>query len=383
MSRYQGSPYNVLIRQIALILFIVFSCAGVVSASENTLESGFHYDWWDSDEGDSGMQFYLPIRAASQYRGISFEVLGAYAYTQVDPSGGSKRSLSDFVDTKLNFAYNLEGRYGCDILFGLGFNLPTGHTDLSTRDLVLVVPPDLMSINTFGEGLNVNPRVSVARQWGDLVAGIGIGYTLRGEYDYSDGVEDYDPGEIFTLTGEAAYEFSPQWTGKILGEYVSHGKDTVDGDDYYQEGNVTLIGLGLEYAQPSWDAGLTLTGIFRDKSKIQQGTAVPTEDKNSHGNEWISEVVYRYFQDKDTTVKTSLEYLFIEENDYDANSLYYIGKRQKITLGCSLSRSLRKDIKAAVEIKGFIMDDEKNWYHPAENYKYTGFSIGASITKNF
>ena len=120
MSRYPGSLYNVFIRQIALLLFIVFSGTGLVCASETTAGSGFHYDWWDSDEGDKGMQLYLPIQAASKYRGVSFEVLTAYAHTRVDPSGGSARSLSDFVDTKLNFAYALEGRYGCDIIFGLG-----------------------------------------------------------------------------------------------------------------------------------------------------------------------------------------------------------------------------------------------------------------------
>ena len=383
MSRYPGSLYNVFISQIALLLFIVFSGTGIVCASEPTAGSGFHYDWWDSDEGDKGMQLYLPIQASSKYRGISFEVLTAYAYTRVDPSGGSACSLSDFVDTKLNFAYALEGRYGCDIILGLGFNLPTGHTDLSTRDLVLVVPPDLMSINTFGEGLNMNPRVSIARQWDKLVAGIGLGYAWRGEYDYSDGVEDYDPGEIFTLTGEASYEFSPMWYGKAYGEYESFSKDTVDGDDYYQEGDVMLIGFGLSYVQPAWDLGFSLTGIFRDKSRIQQGIIVPTESKNSHGDEWIAAVVYRYFQDKDTTVSTSLEYLSLQENDYDVSSLYYIGKRQKITLGCMVSKVLKKDLEASTEIKGFIMDDEKNWYHPGGDYTYRGFSLGAAVTKGF
>jgi len=248
---------------------------------------------------------------------------------------------------------------------------------------VLVVPPDLMSINSFGEGLNMNPRVSLARQWGKLVAGIGLGYAWRGEYDYSDSVADYDPGEIFTLTGEAAYEFSPQWYTRAYGEYESFSKDTVDGDDYYQEGDVTLLGLGLNYVQPAWELGISLTGIFRDKSKIQQGIAIPTEEHNSHGDEWIAQIIHQYFQDKDTTITTSLEYLSLDENDYDASSLYYIGKRQKITLGCGISKILREDLEASASIKGFIMDDEENWYHPGEDYTYRGFSLGASVTKGF
>ncbi len=110
---------------------------------------------------------------------------------------------------------------------------------------------------------------------------------------------------------------------------------------------------------------------------------MPTESKNSHGDEWIAAVVYRYFQDKDTTVSTSLEYLSLQENDYDVSSLYYIGKRQKITLGCMVSKVLKKDLEASAEIKGFIMDDEKNWYHPGGDYTYRGFSLGAAVTKGF
>jgi hypothetical protein len=383
MKRYLYSTFNRLIRQAAFIITVVFLGAGVVCASEIDGKSGFHFDWWDSDEGDSGMQFYIPVQAATRYRDISFEVLTAYAYTQVDPSGGSKRSLSDFVDTKLNISYEMLGRFGCDMLFGLGFNLPTGHTDLSQRDLVLFVPADLVSIKTFGEGLNINPRLSIARQWDKLVAGVGAGYTWRSEYDYSDGIEDYDPGDIFTLTSEVAYEFSPQWNGKVYGEYASYGKDTVDGDDYYQEGDVTLIGFGLRYERPAWDLGFNMTSIFRGKSKIQQGTVMPTEDRNSHGNEWISEVVYRYFLDKDTTASTSLEYMHIKENKYPESSPYYIGKRSKITLGCGLAKSLKDDIEASAEIKGFIMNDDSNWYHPGEDYKYTGFSLGAQVSKGF
>lgn len=383
MSRYRGSHSKKAIMKIAAFSLVILFCAGSGYAADKEVGSGFHYDWWNSDEGDKGMQFYLPIRAASKYKGVSLELLGAYAYTQVDISGGLKRSLSDFTDTKLNFTYNLEGKYGCDILFGLGFNLPTGHTDLSTGELVLVVPPDLLSVNSFGEGLNVNPRISIARQWGDLTAGIGAGYTWRGEYDYCESVQDYDPGEIFTLTGGASYEISPLWLARVYGEYESFSKDTVAGDDYYQEGDVTLAGFEVRYARPEWELGFSQTGIFRDKSKIRQGTVVPMESMNSYGDEWISAVVYRYFKDKDTTVSTSLEYLYLDENGYDDDSQYYIGKRRKITLGCALSRSFSKDLKATGEIRGFIMDDEKNWYHPGEDYTYRGFSLGASVTKSF
>jgi len=395
MSKYRLNTKGYFIKYTALIIaFVLYSAVSVEAAEGSGMVGGIGYDWWCSEEGDKGMQLYLPVEAYTAYKGIGIELLGAYVYTQVDPSsrvlylegdlsGGSVQALSGFVDTKVNFTYEMGDIAGWDMLAGLGFNLPTGHTNLSQRELKLIVPPDLVSIKRFGEGLNINPRVSVARQWGKVVGGMGIGYTFRGKYDYSEQIESYDPGEILTLTAEAGYDFTAEWGGRVYGEYAGYGNDKVEGDGYYREGDVMLAGMGMQYRRSSWDAGFSLTGIFRGKSKIPQGGSVPTEDRNSHGDEWVTQIAYRYYKDKDTTFKALMEYLYIKENQYANNSVYYIGKRKKITLGCSVDRMISADVGVSAEIRGFIMDDDKNWYHPRVDYRYRGFSLALSAKKNF
>lgn len=346
-------------------------------------QTGASFSWWQSDDDDTGVQFFIPVRAASSHGDISLELLTAYLFTQVNPDSGKRRSLSQITDTKLNLSYGVYDRLPFDLLVGLGFNLPTGHTDLTQSEMALIVPPDLFPIPTFGEGLNINPTVTAAKNWGRFIAGAGIGYTWRGEYDYSDLYPDYDPGDIVTFTAEAGYDITDTLFGKLYGQYMSYTKDTVDGDDFYREGDVMLVGLGVIYDRDVWEADWSLTGIFRDKSKVQQGAALPTEDRNSHGNELVTRLGYRYHTDSETTLRTSLELLFIAENDYPSTSPFSVGERLKITIGCGVDKTLTEDLTGSFGFEGFIMDDEENWYHPGEDLTYRGFGLSATVSRKF
>jgi len=381
-------------KNTALVFLIVLVSSFMLHARGMQAAGGMGYDWWCSEEGDKGMQMYLPVEVGMEYGGVGIELLGGYAYTRVDRSarvlylegdmtGGGTVSLGAFVDTKVNITYGVGDIAGWEMVAGMGFNVPTGHTNLSVRELRLIVPSDLVTIRRFGEGFNVNPRVSAARQWGDLTAGMGIGYTLRGKYDYSELVEAYDPGEVLTVTAEAGYEFSAQWIGRVYGEYARYGTDKVETDGYYREGDVRLAGMSVQYRRPSWEAGISLTGIIRGKSRISQGMVVFTEDRNSHGDEWIADVEYRYYKDRDTTLSALMEYLYIEENGYPGFSVYYIGKRKKLTLGCSIDRMISQDVGVNASIRGFVMDDDRNWYHPISDYRYRGFSLALTARKKF
>jgi len=365
------------------IIFITFTGISTIRA-ETDLGTGLHLDWFSSDEDDSGMQFYIPISASSRYNDLSVELLGAYVYTKVDPSDGSAESLSAFSDTKLNLHYEVIDRFAFDMLCSLGFNLPTGHTDLSADEMTLVIPSDLITISSFGEGFNINPSISLARQWEKTIVGIGIGYTWRGGYDYSYAIKDYEPGNILTLTGEIGHELNETWHGRVFGQHISYAKDKLDGENFYQEGRTMVIGCGIDYAQASWDAGLSLMNIIRAKSRFREGATLPSEERNSHGNEIVAGLMYRYFMDELTTLRSSLDYTRIGENDYDSLSPYYIGKMNKVSLGCGISRVFsERNIETALDIKGFSMNDGKNWYHPDQGYRYTGFCLCLAISKGF
>jgi hypothetical protein len=371
-----------------VVLLVCCSCmsmyfwTGISAAADTGMDCliGAHYEWWSGGNDVKGMQLYVPIEVESKYKDFSLQILGAYADTTMTPSGSASRSLSSFTDTKLNLSYTLENKLPFDMLFGLGFNLPTGYTDLKEKDLVLIVPPELMSITTYGEGLNINPTLIISKEWEKWVAGVGLGYTWRGKYDYSYELPDYNPGDIFTATAEADYGFTDTLNGRLFGEYASCGKDTVEGDDYYKEGSLTLIGTGLKYTMPAWEIKTSISGLFHGNGKYATDTSIPIGGKKDHGNALVGGLNYRYFLNNNTTLLSEFDFLAIAENNYPKDSPYYAGIRQKATITGGIERTFTKNIKGSLDMSLFTMKDKRNWYHPDDDLSFKGFSIGCTIT---
>ncbi|HSR10437.1 MAG TPA: hypothetical protein VLS90_03265, partial [Thermodesulfobacteriota bacterium] len=251
----------------ALVLLFSF---GVAEAADVDVQTGFEFTWWRDSERNVGYQGFIPLKLSAQIREFSVSVLGGYAHTAYEPgSGGQNDSLSHPLDTKVNFSYALLDKLPFDVLFGLDFNLPTGKTALNTRDLVLIMDPDLVPITRLGEGYNVNPTVSVAKAWGKWAAGLGVGYNLRGTYDYTTEIRKYSPGDICTVTAETRYEISPSWTARLFGQYDYFAKAKVEGHDFYQEGDFYLAGAGLRYGRTAWDTIASFKYVHRAKSDLQ------------------------------------------------------------------------------------------------------------------
>jgi len=373
------------------ILCTVLSCLSLLfcenvllaANADTTFRTGLDYGWWGSNKQDRGMQLYVPLEADAKHQDLSLQILGAYAYTYVNASDAPARSLSKFTDTKLNFAYEVVNKIPVDVLFGLGFNLPTGYTDLSRSQIVFIVPPELMDITTFGEGFNVNPTIIFSKEWTQWVAGIGFGYTWRGEYDYSFDLKDYNPGDIFNINAELGHDFSPDLYGRVFGQFLTYTEDKSHGEDIYQEGNASLVGLGARYRQQAWTLECSLQGIFRNKSKISTSSgAVAAESSNSHGDEFIGDFLYGYSLNSTTSLNTKLQLLLIEKNDYPSDSPVFIGERQKTTIGAGLTKQLRPDVKGSIDFEAFYMRDDKNIYHPDVNLNYRGFSVAGKIGMN-
>ena len=352
---------------------------------EVDVQTGMHLDWYDGDSDDQGMQFFIPIEIEGTYEPYSARIVTAYTYTDVEGLGGQDSSLSDIVDTKVNFTYDIpSGKIPLDILLGLDFNLPTGHTDFDEGDPLLSLDPDLVSMTILGEGFNVNPIVTLAKEWDNWVAGLGVGYVFRGEYDFSSDIQDYDPGDIFNMAGELGCKLAPEWRVRLFGDYALYGTDQVDGEDFYETGDYFGIGVGVHHARTAWDAGLTLQAIFRDDSKFYEGADPQVgRDKANYGDEWIASLSGRYFWNDTTTLKSVLEYLWIDENDYASDSQFYNGERKKISLGFGIAKVFGEDFEGGFNIKAFYMDDDRNWRHPEEDRDYNGFSVDLTLTRRF
>ncbi len=371
-------------RLIAPILMLLILFGSPAFALEKQLDTGVSLTWFKSDNSDKGTQVAVPIHAEFVYEGFKGQLINAFAYTSIKPDEGDSASLSRFLDTKINLSYEVLGRPPADFLLGCGFNLPTGYTDFKTDDLALTaLPPDLLPITSFGEGFNINPYLGVSKEWERLAAGFGMGYQWRGKYDYSEMIPDLDPGDVLTVTAEATCALSEELQGRILGEYAGYGKDKVDGNEYYKEGALTLLGLGATYSRPSWQLDAGLTGIFRAKGKYYTTVATPINSEKNYGDEWQATLKETCFLSSTTSVISHLSFLTIAKNGFEQDSPYYSGGRQKTALGCGMEKTFSKSTKGNIDLTLFIIKDKENWYHPDEDLNYKGFTLSAGLNKAF
>lgn len=392
------------------------------------VNSGINFDWWEDTKGNKARQSYLPLSLEAQYKDFSLGLLTGYAYTHKDPYIGSDRSLGHVLDSKVNLDYEIIGKLPIDLLIGLDLNLPTGKTNLKAKDQILIMDPYLISINTFGEGFNINPTLSLAKEWRRGVLGLGAGYLWRGKFDFgylteeyysTIQIKDYSPGDIFSLTAEIHYDIFPHWRSRIFGNYAYYkeskwkesNRDIWGTNELYRhtlkEGELWLIGLGLNYNRKKWDFDLSLKGIFREKNKYdyrEDWSYYPgygwyvelynlpiliTERKNSHGDEWVGEFALKYLFDEKTTIKSIFQTLFITSNDYPSFSPNHQGRRERYSLGFGATRKILPSLNGEIYFKGFIMHDGQRSYPyliSSQNFSerhYKGFSGGLLLTSRF
>ena len=368
---------------LMLFVSLVLCLVGSADAADINIQSGVNYNYWDSDADDRGSQTYVPITIDAGYQDVSMKLLTAFAYTEGSPPDGSKESLSNVIDTKVNFSYALVERLPVDVLFGVDVNLPTGKTKLDFTELQLLSNPDLVSITRYGEGFNVNPTITIAKQKERWAIGFGVGYLWRGTYDFSEDLQDYDPGDIFNITAEGIYAFTDRWQGRLFGEFALYGTDEMDVQDYYREGDYLLAGVGADYIEKQWEASLSVKGIFRGKSDFQEDNlALSTEDNNSYGDEYQVDLMWLLRMDSQTTINSTFQYLYLMENDYPSTSPLYMGKKQKVSLGVALERQFPAQLTGKIGLNGYLLEEDKNWYH-ADDRDYRGFLVDVSVTKMF
>jgi hypothetical protein len=366
-----------------ILAALISMVANMAHAVDLNVESGLVSTWWDSDTDDRGNQTYIPVTIDAVAGNFSARVLSALVNTRIDPGDEPKDSLATVIDTKLNFSYAMIDRWPVDILFGLDLNLPTGKTDLDNAEPRLLLDPDLVAISRYGEGFNVNPTITIAKTGARWSAGIGVGFLMRGEYDFSDTVQDFDPGDIINITGEAHYAFNNRWQGRLFGEVAWYGTDEVDGEDYYQEGDFFLAGAGVSYYRDRWDADISFKSIFCGKCDFPVSPGeIGTEDRGGFGDEYLTDLVARFRLNPATTLQSRLYYLVVTENDYDGDDPSYIDGQEKISLAVSLQRSFTPTFSGCIGIEGFQLDQGRNWYHD-DDREYRGLVVDASIKKAF
>jgi len=367
------------------LLFPLVLCANAagVCASEITFHSGLRYDWWKGNNDTDGNQVFVPVELGAEMDDFSARVITAFTRTETDISGVGNPSLSSVIDTKVNLSYIVVDKLPVNFLFGLDLNCPTGKTNLDDDDLLIIRDPDLVSIVDHGEGFNVNPNVSMTKEWSAWGAGLGAGFLWRGEYDYSREFRNYDPGDIAYITGEIRYYLAEDGLLRLYGDYGSFNKDKLDDDDFYRESDFYLLGAETRYLTDNWETRFNVKGIFREKSEFRQTSSkLKTESREGYGDEYVADLLLRYhFSEKDS-ITPFVQLLYVDDNQYDESSPLYIGTRKKYSLGFSVKRNVSAAGNLELMFRFFHLDDEKGWLDD-DDVTYRGHSLMLQYAGSF
>jgi hypothetical protein len=371
---------------IFAVLTVSISWPGITWGQDITVKTGLSYHWWDSTNQEKGQQFYVPVDMAVKVENYSLRILTGYMYSYYDGRREDSHDLADLLDTKINLSARGETIWGINWLAGLDMNLPTGKTDLGHNELSLLMDPDLVPINTLGEGFNLNPVILLAHSWDRVVVGLGAGYDWRDKYDFSTDFENYDPGDIWRVLSQIRWQPVDGWTLHLKGGYTWYGTDQLRGHDYYQPGDMFNLAMGLGYEHPRWKTCAEVSQFWRDKDRLpsQQSFHPENEERNGYGDETLLRATATYHLTDATDLCLNSALLWIQENDYSKNDpWYYRGERRKLTIGLGMMHSLNKRWTINTSLSGFTMHDDETPEHPDDERSYKGFGIDFGLSARF
>jgi hypothetical protein len=371
----------------SLLLLISISASNLLAA-DIEMSTGVQYNWFNSNNDGSATQTLMPVQLSWQHGDFDVAIATAYVTTKYDPESGDSYSMDGLIDTQATIGYQINDRLPFDILLGLDVNLPTGMTNLSAEDTVFTKHDDHLTVTTFGEGWNFNPSLVIVKDWQRFSIGAGVGYAFRGEYDFSETVQKFNPGDRLTVSAEINYEITKELLSKVFITHSEYGKDKVDGYDYFREGDFNLVGLSMQYFQNDWDASVSFRTIRRGKAeKWDWGAELNDEEEKSFDDEYLIDLLCHYTLDK-TVLKASLQYKLVEENNYPAFSRSYSDKKEKTTLSIGVSRPLTETLSGNITVAGFHMNEGKPypWAYGSftdEEKIYRGGSISVGVSGRF
>lgn len=393
MSRYSIPFLNVLSRGgnmkdtkhvlLQIVALLLICCPVHCLAMELQLNPGVTFDWWEDNHNVRASQLTFPLQFTGNQDNLSFRLITGYTRTSLSIDS-EDITMSSLLDTKIGATYHLADRFPFELLLGIDFNLPTGQTNLSTKETRLIMDPDLLPINVYGEGFNVNPTITLAKGWRNWTFALGLGYLWRGEYDYSETLKDYQPGEAFNAVAEARCYYLPNSYVRLFTGYTIYDTDTADGRDYFEEGNVLLAGGTISHVvSPALTVLGGISGTFREDATVYDKISGVSQNLNAfNGTETVLDLGGSYAVNSKTVLSIPLQAKWIASNDNPVS--YHAGAREKYSLGAGVARAVTPMLTADLLLKGFYKHDNATDIPEKTPERYiSGIGISASLTGKF
>ncbi|MBT4498869.1 MAG: hypothetical protein HOC74_14165, partial [Gemmatimonadetes bacterium] len=139
-----------------------------------TVGAGAHFQTWSRDTQAGAQELSIPFFVILPLgKRLSLDVVSGSGFASLDTSGS--HSLGGLTDTKIRASYIVGDELA---LLNVGVNTPTGKTELTgdERQVSGVLSQNAFGFRTasFGQGLDVNAGLAMARKLGETVFGAGL-----------------------------------------------------------------------------------------------------------------------------------------------------------------------------------------------------------------
>ena len=355
-----------------------------------TLSSNYG-QWSASGLANSGSQATAFLQAAygGAAWGGSITGRGARVSYETEQASG-KLEFTTLTDTTVA-TYYLHQRGTVTLRGGVDFMLPTGKHAFTRDELTKVVTDtitqDLMPLNSYGGGLNVNPHLLALWQANQrLTAGIGARYEFTGSYDpVSDTPDDtLDPGDRILGIANAAYALAEGQYLIASFTYSRTGADKQEGQDIYRAGDT--LAADARYLR-SWTPELTtvvsVSYQTQGKSESQgQGGVLNSELSNSNNNVW--EILFN----NSWKYSSAFSYLLMAgykqvlANGYAPGDSLYDGGRTRAFVEPGVTWRFHPLAYAALKARYSYLQDKQDAF-AAKDSAYHVFNFDAALVFNY
>jgi hypothetical protein len=344
--------------------------AAPAGADQWSVQSGAHVDAWSADRksgyGD-GSEVLVPLGLWYDTPLWGFSLRGSYGTSERDPDGVSSRAITGFTDTTASGYFRLRVAE-TEIRLGLDLDLPTGVSRLKNRQFPAVQDEDLVALQRFGEGLDVNPTVIVYRSFGTWGLGGGLGYLWTGEYDPTRGVanDDFDPGDELVVSVLGDVFLGDVW--RLIGRisYTRYTADELGGIEVFRQGDEIDLGATVEWRPEPWWASATVRDIIRGKAeRLSPAGQLIDEQQTGFGNEVRGNVTVGYILDETWSFRGMVDVRYVASNDYGSGHPLHDGGRFKIAVGPGVTWSLGRTLAVDGSVRYFYLDAERSPIFPS------------------
>ena len=299
-------------------------------------------------------------------------------------TAGNRGDVSTPVDSQLSGTVTYLGINGIQPFGTLMFNLPTGRSALFGNARFARMDPDLVDLQTYGEGFNFGPTFGVNIPiTPELIVTLSAGYTSRGAFDHEaanflgliTATDRIKNGNETTVTGSVA------WTHGQLSVQgsIAHAWDGIststpgplssDGFGEYRVGPRTTVSGSIGYAwNTQWSSSVNGYWVHTDKNDVLNaaGTMLIPDMFNSNTDVFRINFDSTFKMKNGVSVGPVVSFLDRNHNSWDPVAFAFVPAKTRVSLGGVAAYNALPNVK----INGRV---EHIWTHEETHPDVPGF----------